>query len=182
MNIFVLDDDPVIAAKLHCDKHVVKMILESAQLLSTAHRLIDGVPYDGSSRSGRKAKRWQLPDNRDSVLYQATHINHPCAVWCRETSENYKWLYRMFIGLTDEYSFRYGKTHKCVDMTTQLNAVPNSIRIANLTEFPQAMPDECKTKNAADAYKNYYIIHKKRFAVWTKREVPEWFLKSNITK
>lgn len=182
MNIFALDENPKIAAQLHCDKHVVKMILESAQLLSTAHRIIDGVPYEGSSRSGRKAKRWKLNDERDDILYQATHINHPCAVWCRETDQNYNWLYNLFLELMNEYTHRYGKIHKCADMLQRLNVFPNNIARGNRTSFPQAMPDDCKRENPIDGYRAYYIIHKKRFAVWTRREVPMWFLKTTNTK
>ena len=84
MNIFYVDPDPGTAAQCLVDKHVVKMILESAQLLSTAHRLLDGIEFEGKSKSGRKARRWLLPDSRDYTMYAATHINHPSAVWCRQ--------------------------------------------------------------------------------------------------
>lgn len=84
MNIFYLDSDPVVCAQMHCDKHVVKMILESCQLLSTAHRVLDGHSTIEKSASGRNVKRWYLNDLRQGILYGATHINHPSAIWCRE--------------------------------------------------------------------------------------------------
>ena len=89
MNIFFLSENPVQAAEWMVDKHVVKMILESAQLLSTAHRIIDGRETQGKSATGRNVKRWILNDAREPVLYSATHINHPSAVWCRQSVENY---------------------------------------------------------------------------------------------
>jgi hypothetical protein len=92
MNIFYLDHDTEKCAEYHVDKHVVKMILEYCQLLSTAHRLSDGLQEPGFSKTGRNVKRWRLLDNRDSVLYQATHVNHPSAVWARASRENYLWL------------------------------------------------------------------------------------------
>lgn len=87
MNIFYLSNDPRQAAEWMVDRHVVKMILESAQLLCTAHRIIDGVEYQGSTATGRKARRWRLNDHRDLMFYSATHINHPSAVWCRSSVE-----------------------------------------------------------------------------------------------
>ena len=107
MNIFWLDKDPVENARMHHDKHVVKMILEYAQLLSTAHRLLDGTQLSTTSASGRKKKVWQLPDHRDSVLYSATHTNHPSAVWARDNYHNYKRLYALFVATCDEYTHRY---------------------------------------------------------------------------
>ena len=92
MNMFYLSSDPRLCAEWSVDSHCVKMILESCQLLSTAHRLLDGVPYTDASGK-RKVKRWKLLDDRETTLYAATHVSHPCAVWCRETSENYRWLH-----------------------------------------------------------------------------------------
>jgi len=99
LNIFFVDSDPVVAAQSLVDKHVVKMILESAQLLSTAHRLLDGEEFEGKTKTGRKAKRWKLHDARENVIYSATHINHPSAVWCRQSVENYNWLVDHFFAL-----------------------------------------------------------------------------------
>ena len=76
MNIFALHTDPYKSAEMHCDKHVVKMILETCQLLSTAHRVLDGEQVIGKTKTGRNVKRWVLPDSRDETLYQATHVRN----------------------------------------------------------------------------------------------------------
>jgi hypothetical protein len=90
MNIFILSVDPVAAAQLQCDKHVVKMIVESAQMLSTVHRILDGELKRGPSKSGKTmSKQWVLPDSRDSVMYKAVHVGHPCTVWSMINSGNY---------------------------------------------------------------------------------------------
>ena len=81
VNIFVLDKDPVTAARTQCDKHVVKMIVESGQMLSTTHRVLDGVEYIDRTRNGRRIKRWRLPDNREQFLYKGSFVNHPCTKW-----------------------------------------------------------------------------------------------------
>ena len=93
MNIFYIDESPVQAARWMVDKHVVKMILESAQLLSTAHRVLDGMEVIVvNPDTNRKGKRWILPDAREGKLYKATHMNHQSAIWCRESIQNYKCL------------------------------------------------------------------------------------------
>ena len=99
MNIFYLDHDVTKCAEMHNDKHVVKMILEYAQLLSTAHRVLDGTICDGFSDSGRRKKTYTLSDSRNDILYSATHINHPSAVWVRQSDTNYKWLQSMLVTL-----------------------------------------------------------------------------------
>ena len=173
MNRFILDIDPEKAAQYHCDKHVVKMILEEAQMLSTAHRILDGTQY--VAYSGRKIKRWALSDDRENILYKATHVNHPCTQWSIQTSSNYKWGFLLFTMLLQEYTFRYGKHHKSEALIPYLQNTPNNISVGKLTNFPQAMPVDCKAENSIDAYRNYYINYKKSFAKWTKRETPDWF-------
>jgi len=177
MNIFYVDHDPVVAAQSLVDKHVVKMILESAQLLSTAHRYLDGVEVIGTSKTGRKAKRWKLNDSREDVLYSATHINHPSAVWCRESVENYNWLVEHFFALGEEYTYRYGKKHKCFqgDLAYMLQSPPNSLKVYEWTEMPSAMADEYKISNEPlENYRNYYRIGKSRMHSWKNRQAPEW--------
>lgn len=176
MNIFYIDKDPHNAAKQMVDKHVVKMILETAQLLSTAHRLLDGEEYVGQTATGRKAKRWRLPDPElDEVLYQATHINHPSAVWCRETSENYDWLFSHFLGLLDEYNYRYGKKHKCTDMVDALMRLPQNIPLGNFTPVTPAMAEQYIISNdSLENYRNYYRQGKTHLHKWTKRTPPAW--------
>jgi hypothetical protein len=175
MNRFILDKDPITAAQQHCDKHVVKMILEEAQMLSTAHRIIDGIEVAGKSKTGRNVKRWKLEDERDNSLYQATHVNHPCTQWSMQTNNNYKWSVGLLEALLNEYTYRYGKKHKCGELFDMLTILPRNIPFGPLTEFPQAMPDECKRADPVDGYRDYYINHKARFAKWTNRLTPDWF-------
>ena len=151
------------------------MILETAQLLSTAHRILDGTEYIDKTKTGRNVRRWRLPDARETVLYSATHINHPSAVWCRATNNNYNWLFCHFGGLLHEYTYRYGKIHKCEDMVVALMQPPFNIDVGYLTPVTPAMPDEYKVPhNSVASYRNYYRGAKQRMHKWTKREVPEW--------
>lgn len=179
MNIFAIDKDPIQSAMWMVDKHVVKMILETAQLLSTAHRILDGEQYTDKTKTGRNVKRWRLPDDRETVLYSATHINHPSSVWCRANNNNYNWLYCHFLGLLAEYTYRYGKHHKCEIMRDALMRAPYNIKIDYLTPVTPAMPDEYKVPHDSVAsYRNYYRVAKARMHKWTKREVPEWITQS----
>ena len=180
MNIFYLSNDPVEAAQAHLDKHVVKMILEYAQLLSTAHRIIDGSERVVLSNSGRKKKVWELNDQRNELLYSATHINHPSAIWARSSSCSYEWLYRLFCATCDEYTHRYGKIH--VTDTKLRNVLKQHPKHIGKSVYgwlgpTPAMPDECKVANDALAsYKRYYIDKKADMAKWTNREPPDWFI------
>lgn len=175
MNIFYLDEDPQLAAKMHVDKHVVKMILESAQLLSTAHRYLDGELYHQLSKNNRRLKRWKLKDGREDILYKATHINLPCGIWVRENSSNYAWLYSLFGFLADEYTYRYGKTHLTdTKLRVVLASHPINIPSGEMTEPALAMPDYCKLDNPVSSYRNYYIKEKSSMFAWTKREIPFW--------
>lgn len=184
MNIFYLSENPQIAAELHVDKHVVKMILESAQLLCTAHRILDGVktPCEVVNKSGklRKTTRYVLSNkNLDNVLYNATHMNHPCTIWVRESINNYMWLYELFVALCDEYTFRYGKIHKTDTLLRALlKKAPKNIPIQPLTPPAQAMPDQYKHADPVVAYRQYYIGAKSAFAKWSSRNIPSWFTSS----
>lgn len=180
MNIFVVNQDPVIAAQELCDKHVVKMILESAQMLSTAHRLLDGDMYlERNDADTRNVKRWRLHDSREEILYKVVHINHPCTVWTRECSANYMWHYRHFAALCDEYTHRYSKIHSTDTLLRNaLSRLPNNIRMSDTTTaMPMAMFDECKvSSDPVECYRNYYQTKQQRFRMsWTKRHVPDWF-------
>ena len=177
MNIFYLDHDVTKCAEYHNDKHVVKMILEYAQLLSTAHRVLDGTLSSRLSKTGRKQSWYGLPDNRESLLYNATHINHPSAKWCRDSADNYQWLYRLFCATCDEYTFRYGKIHLTDQkMRHVLSHLPKNISNKPFEEPWRAMPDEVKIGNDSLAsYRNYYINNKTHLASWKKRNVPEWY-------
>lgn len=180
MNIFYIDRCPVAAAQGMVDRHVVKMILESAQLLSTAHRFLDGREVAGKSKTGRNAKRWVLDDSRDAVLYQATHINHPSAVWCRKSVENYNWLVKHFFALGEEYTYRYGKTHKCFgELSYQLQSPPKNLTNYDMTTMPSAMaPEYVISEDPLENYRNYYRIGKARMHSWKKRQPPLWMITS----
>ena len=175
MNIFYLDHNPKRCAQMHVDKHCVKMILEYAQLLSTAHRVIDGTINVGTSGTGRRKTSYVLSDSRESVLYSATHINHPSAVWVRQSRENYVWLWHLFRELCAEYTFRYGRTHATERLVDVLAVVPKNISKGNFTEPTPAMPDEYKVAgDSVQSYWNYYNGDKRRMFSWKKREQPFW--------
>ena len=175
VNIFYLDTDPKISAQMHCDKHVVKMIIEYAQLMSTAHRVLDGDEYTGLTKNGRKIKRWRLDDEREDGLMKASHVNHPSNIWTRSSYNNYLWLYYMWRALCCEYTHRYGKRHACEAYAPLLQNTPKNIPAKELTPVPQAMPDDVKILgDSRSAYRNYYIKYKNGFANWTKRAKPEW--------
>jgi len=186
MNIFAVDSDPIIAAQMQCDKHVVKMTLESAQMLSTAHRLLDGKMHYDVSKTGRKVRRYVLT-NANDILYKAVHQNHPCTVWTMESKANYDWHYRHFIALSEEYTYRYGKVHLCDQkLRNILNASPKNIPDIGLTPFKLAMAQfpECIVKDdPIESYKNYYATKVANVDMrWTKRDAPEWFTKRIETK
>lgn len=154
------------AAQYHCDKHVVKMILESAQLLSTAHRVLDG----DSAHT--------LSDWREDLFYKATHVNHPCAIWVRQCQDNYFWLEALFMHLCWKYTERYGKVHLCEQKFGDEFTYPpdNLPDLPVLFEPPQCMPDYCKVEgDTVQAYRNYYNNEKAYFAVWKYSETPHWF-------
>ena len=144
MNIFYLHPDPKVAASYFYDKHKVKMILECAQMLCTAHIAL----------------------GNENVPYKKSHLNHPSSVWVRANNENYQWLYNHMLALGEEYTNRYKKTHltitKCKDI---LAVAPLNIPTGSFTEPPQCMPDEYKVKNdSVSAYWNYYEQDKYKIA------------------
>lgn len=176
MNIFILDENIKLCAQYHCNKHVVKMILETAQLLSTAHRVLDG-----HNAVGMKANQYEFADAQWQTkhnLYKATHINHPCAVWVRQCAENYNFAATLLTELCVEYTHRYGRVHKVQSsgLFATLSCVPDNIPCnMAMTPFPQAMPDQYKVLgNAVDAYRAYYIGEKSRMMQFKDRELPEW--------
>jgi hypothetical protein len=182
MNIFYLDNDTVKCAQAHVDKHAVKMILEYCQLLSTAHRVLDGREVVELSKTGRNTKRWKLEDERNDILYSATHINHPSAVWCRQSDSNYIWLSKLLVELCKEYTYRYGKVHKCESIglvKTLFWNPPKNIPKGNFTQPTPAMPDDCKVPgDSIQSYRNYYFNSKGHLWSWkgkiNSRERPRW--------
>ena len=148
----MLDRDPERAAQYHNDRHVIKMLLESAQLLSTACR-VSGLDCG----------------------YKLTHINHPCSVWVRESLDNWQWLKVLAKHLNSEfrYRFNHADNHKSYDVIAGLPEP--ALTPLGLTQFAQAMPDECRQEDPVTAYRLYYIQHKNHIAKWTKRSVPNWW-------
>jgi len=172
MNIFVLDQLPEISAQMMCNKHVVKMVLESCQLLSTAHHVLDGDVIEVDT--GKRKYKTSICTKKN--ICKATMINHPCTIWVRQTRANYLWLWKHAYALCKEYTARYGKVHAMEAMLmNDLYNPPVNIAKGKLTPFAQAMPDQYKDSDAVIAYRKYYIHEKKRFAKWKGREVPKWF-------
>ena len=149
MNIFVLDRDVRKCAEYHNDKHVVKMILESAQLLCGVHHMVE--------------------ENTDEVPYRLSHKNHPCSIWARGNISNYLWLCELGLELCKEYSYRYGKRHKSQDVIEWCLTNPPSLPEEDFTEPPKAMPEEYKVNDVVQSYRNYYIGDKKYFSKWKKK-------------
>ena len=127
MNIFYLSNNPTECARQHVDKHVVKMILEYGQLMSTAHRVLDGQPYYGKTINNRNIQRWLLPDSREEVVWKASHFNHPSNVWVRQSSSHYIWLYYLWLEMLSEYTHRYSKKHSAERMKESFNRLPENI-------------------------------------------------------
>lgn len=184
MNIFILDEDPDIAARHHCDKHVVKMILESAQMLSSSHWMgWSQVLSSPADLKQKQTKSWLLENVPYDLqpAYSMTHVNHPCTIWARETRKNYEWLCVHAKSLCEEYTRRYGKRHKSEDVIDWLieNTPPHLHNCTReLTAFAQAMPDIYKNESAVIAYRSYYVGEKMSFAKWNHSETPQWFLEA----
>lgn len=152
MNIFVVDPDPRTAAVCLVDRHVVKMILETAQMMCSV-----------------------FPQGE--APYRRTHYNHPCSVWARERFDNYEWLYHHGAALSREYTFRFGKEHKSsavIDWCWNNVSRPLFRSDGHMTPFAQAMPDEYKADDPVVAYRRYYGAAKAHLHKWTRREIPAW--------
>jgi hypothetical protein len=184
MNIFYLDSNPKTCAEMHCDKHVVKMIIEYAQLMSTSHRILDGEEYIDKTSNGRRIKRWRMQDEKyENGLMKASHINHPSNIWVRASKQNYTWLLKMWLHLLAEYTHRYGKQHACEKYIDFLYVTPNNIPDLPFTNPTPAMPEECKiTNDSLASYHKYYVEKKVTFAKWTKRDRPKWFVEGILQK
>jgi len=170
MNVFVLDTNPKTCAEYHCDKHVVKMILESAQMICTTHHMC----YN-------KNLFYKIP-------YKKTHENHPCSRWLRDSLANYLWLFELTKHLNTEYKFRFSKDvdHKSWTAVKDL-PLPN-IKNIGLTVWARAMPDEVKMTNlkgdeycvgfddVIESYRNYYLIKKQHLLTYTNRQKPFFLL------
>lgn len=164
MNIFFLDENPKLSAQYHVDKHVVKMILETAQLLCSVHHVTD-----------------QVNDQvNDQVPYKLSHKNHPCAVWARQSLSNYLYLCELGLELGKEYTHRYGKRHKSIDVINWCILNRPNIPDIDFTTPAMTMPDEFKTDSVVESYRNYYMGAKINLASWKNREKPFWFGKKEL--
>lgn len=194
LNVFYLDHDPDEAAQAHCDRHVVKMIVETAQLLSSAWHVVaptlvesDIGNTDPAFPLGEFAQQraanltfgqsFYLGNQR---IYAPTHLHHPCAEWVRESSGNYDWAWRLGMALLEEYSFRYGRTHATTSILRTLELVPPGVPEAPLVEPPLAMADEFQVidsdgyGDALASYRRYYRDGKRHLLMYTRRAPPEW--------
>ena len=155
MNIFVLDEDPQLCAQYHCNKHVVKMILETTQLLNNA--LSNNANYN--------------------PCYKVTHKNHPASIWAMESFDNFNWLLKLGLSLCQEYSFRYEKIHKCEQLLNQFDKTNFQAILprVGLTTFRLCMPEKYHSNDAVKSYRDYYLNDKRHIAFWKKREIPYWF-------
>lgn len=156
MNIFFLSYNVHKAAVYHCDKHIVKMILETAQLLSGCFRL-------------------QYPE--EEHVYKLTHKNHPMSIWVRSSFKNFEWALQLGFCLCEEYTNRYHKVHKSKRILEFIrdNIDKLNFKETNLTIPPLCMPDVYKTDDVVESYRNYYNGDKSSFAVWKYTKTPEWF-------
>ena len=162
MNIFVLDKNPIRASEMMCDKHIPKMIVESAQMMASALR-----------RHG--ATDEQMPLTKAGRPYLGGYKYHPCTVWAGDSWHNFDWLANHAIGLLGEYYMRFGKEHACSEAIGQMNGMSWRLPNGRLTPFAQAMPDEFKQEDAVQAYRAYY--HSKTFAKWEKgTPAPDWWM------
>lgn len=153
MNIFILDSRPAVAAQMLCNRHVVKMIVESAQIMATVHH-----------RYG------------SSATYRSTHEHHPCTIWTGASAQNYAWLLAHTKAMCREYTLRYEKTHATQHYVFgELHALPPGIPFLGQTPFAQAMPDQYRDIDPVLAYRRYYLGAKKDICKWTNRDVPAWF-------
>lgn len=168
MNIFFVDEDPRAAAQSLVDRHVVKMITESNQLLSTAHHLCPGPTYD------------LIKDK----IYKKTHMNHPSAKWVRESSLNYAWLIVHAKAMCEEYTKRYGRRHAGEDIIDLLSMHVPDIPYSDSCTIPScAMDDEYKIFNSVKTmqevvtnYRNYYIKGKSHLHSWKNSNKPNWII------
>lgn len=188
MNIFVLSKDPQEAARFHCNKHVVKMILESSQMLCTSHwlRLLES---KGKKLTDFKrvcdAQQWLFENTPKEVQppWKMSHVRHPCTIWTNKNISNYMWHLNLCESLLAEYTLRYKKNHKSENVAKWLRKnIPVNIESAQLTNFAVCMKDEYKIYqedsrlDPVASYRNYYLKDKVRFAKWEPRtNTPSWF-------
>lgn len=164
MNIFILDHNINKNVQYHVDKHVVKMITETCQILCTVYR---------------ETTENEIPE----FIYKSTHVKHPCVIWCKESKSNWKWLISFGYALYYEYQYRYNqptKHQKALKILDYLNNILIDLPEKLETPFAQAMPNEYKNKDIVKAYRDYYNGEKKHLFSWKNRQVPKWVMKGII--
>jgi hypothetical protein len=163
MNIFVLDENPIIAAKYHCDKHIVKMAVESNQMLATSYHLLS------------TDNNWKyFPSDNP---YRITHINHPCSKWVRESEGNFRWLLDLALAIGEEHHKRYGKYTKSYHVSLWFQKNIHMMRFPNkkMTNFVICMDDIYKKNSVVDSYRHLYTTGKRHICTWNHTETPKWF-------
>ncbi len=155
MNVFYLDENPELAVRFYVDRHILKMQIESCQMLCSAFWL----------------QNLEAP-------YKLVHKNHPCSKWCRHSLKNFNLLLKLAQNICYEYTFRYGKIHACSKILEWVDSNKRLLKFDSeeLTSVPLCMPDYCKTENAVESYRNYYNKEKRHLAKWTRRTVPHWWI------
>jgi len=185
MNIFYLHEDAKTSAIMHVDSHASKMIIEYAQLMSTAHRVLDGKQVKRLSKKNRLLTTYDHPDPQlDHTLYKSCHVNHPSGIWVRQSKKNYRWLYEMWTELNTEFMYRYDKIvpHESYrKLKWALFSPPENMPEGVFTEPLQAMPDDVKNDSSITAYRDYYIKYKQHLASWKKRGMPTWMEINSVT-
>jgi len=183
MNIFVLDKNPSKAAEYHCDKHVVKMILEAGQMMCASHwlHLLDNY-YEGQKSDFKRVKDIQdwLFENtpkKEQPPWRLSHMRHPCTIWTNESFSNYNWHFELGKSLCKEYTRRYGRIHKSEIIIDWLgNNIPKNMRNLGMTDFVICMKEEYKiSEDPVECYRNYYLKDKVRFARWKLNNHPDWW-------
>ena len=119
--------------------------------------------------------------NGMNAPYKPTHANHPCTRWAGETKENYTWLWEHGVALCEEYTHRYGKTHKCQALFFDAFCTVPNLPSKGLTPFAQAMPEQYRNTDAVTAYRAFYCNDKARFASWERSTTPTWFTNEHST-
>lgn len=166
MNIFVLDKDPYKAAEYYCDKHVPKMCVELYQQL-------------GSAVIRHGANPEQMPLTSKGTPLKGGYHNHPCTRWCGDSRINFMWASSHAIALCLQYNLRYHKIHACESGIRHLCEMQHMISGESLTPFALAMPDQYKSDDPVESYRNYYRYEKKDFAKWSKNNnTPYWWINS----
>ena len=163
MNIFILDKDPIKAAQYHCDKHVPKLVVELYQQM-------------GSAVIRHGAQPHQMPLNKQGQPLKGGYHNHPCTRWVGDSRSNYQWAGTHAIGLCLEYNTRYDKIHFCEAGIRHLQEMDYFIPEGELTSFALAMPDQYKSEDPVQSYRNYYLGEKKYFAKWKQGNIPQWWI------